>query len=201
MTKYPKSFQNLINILNSLPGIGKKSAERLAFSVLNWNEDKLQAFSDIINDIQNKLDYCHECGNIAEKNSLCVFCADMTRKREIICVVENVPQAMAVEAGGVFNGLYHVIGGKIAPLQGKNADSLNIDSLKIRVQNENIKEVIIALGHDVESRATSMYISTVLENFKIKVSIPARGLPAGSDITCADSATLAAAFSGRTIID
>jgi len=197
MHKYPEPLVNLISIFNSLPGIGVKTAERLAFSVLDWDSEKIKAFSKIIADIDSELDYCPICGNIAIKNSLCVFCSNTSRKQEIICVVETSAQAVAVENGGVFNGLYHILGGKLAPLQGKNADNLNIDSLKQRVSNGNVKEVILALGHDVESRATSMYITSLLEPYSVRVTLPARGLPAGSDISYADSATLAAAFAGR----
>jgi len=198
MRKYPEPFINLITVFNSLPGIGIKTAERLAFSVFEWDEDKIRTFSEVITAVNSDLDFCQTCGNIAEKKSLCVFCADSSRKKELICVVENPAQAMAVESGGVFNGLYHILGGKLAPLQGTNAENLNIDSLKERVLNSGVSEVIIALGHDVESRATSMYITSLLEPYDVVVSIPARGLPAGSDITYADPATLAAAFTGRT---
>ena len=201
MRKYPKPLTDLITVFNALPGIGIKTAERLAFAVLDWDESKINTFSEVISSVNTDLDFCELCGNIAEKNSLCVFCSDPLRNKELICVVENSAQAAAVESGGVFNGLYHILGGKLAPVQGKNIEDLNFATLENRVKNSEVKEVIIALGHDVESRATSMYITSLLESYDVRITIPARGLPAGSDIAYADPATLAAAFAGRRIVE
>ena len=201
MQKYPKNVIEIINIFKSLPGIGLKTAERLTFSVLNWNEDKQNAFGSLISSLSSEIGKCKKCGNLSEKNALCAYCSDPSRQYEVICIVENSGQIATIEAGGVFKGLFHVLGGKLSPLRGVNADTLNIHSLSERIKTDNVKEVILALGHDVESQATAIYISNLLQSTDVKISRLARGLPAGSDISYADPATLAAAFSGRTYFD
>lgn len=201
MQKYPRNVIEIINIFKTLPGIGNKTAERLTFSLLNWSEDKQKAFGALIQNIPQSIANCKNCGNIADIDTLCSYCNDPLRNSDIICVVENSAQIPTIDAGGVFKGLFHVLGGRLSPLHGRTPDSLNINSLLSRIKKDHVQEVILALGHDVESQATAIYISNLLQNTEVKISRLARGLPAGSDIAYADHATLAAAFSGRTYLN
>jgi len=195
--KYPETITNLIALLKTLPGIGGRSAARLAFSILKWKPEKQQSLGKLITEINDRIAPCPECGNIAEKNSKCQFCQDLSRDHNSICVVEEVTQIPSIEASAIFKGLYHVLGGRIAPLEGKSAQELNIDSLLMRIDQNNVKEVILALAQDVEGQATAIYISEILKSHNIKVTSVARGLPAGSDIAYADAATIAVAINGR----
>ena len=195
--KYPDPLKELVDFLKSLPGIGLKNAERLAFAMLKWPQDKLEAFGDSVKNLKSNVTPCPECGNLSSENELCTICSSTSRERSVICVVEESLQIYTIESGGLFKGLYHVLGGKLSPLSGKSAESLNIESLHKRVTEGNVAEVILALSPDVEGQATSVYISEILKDTNVKTTVLARGLPAGSDISYADSATIAAALSGR----
>lgn len=199
-SKYPETIIDLITLLKTLPGVGKRSAERMAFSILKWKSDKQKSLGTLIAEMDERISHCPECGNIAEKEHKCRYCSDLSRDSGSICVVEEVTQISSIEASAFFKGLYHVLGGKIAPLEGKGAKELNINSLIKRIDENSITEIILALGQDVEGQATAIYISDILKDKNVKVTRLARGLPAGSDITYADSATIAAALSGRTSI-
>ena len=195
--KYPDPLKELVDFLKSLPGIGLKNAERLAFAMLKWPQDKLEAFGDSVKNLKSNVTPCPECGNLSSENARCPICSSTSRERSVICVVEESLQIYTIESGGLFKGLYHVLGGKLSPLSGKSAESLNIESLHKRVTEGNVAEVILALSPDVEGQATSVYISEILKDTNVKTTVLARGLPAGSDISYADSATIAAALSGR----
>jgi recombination protein RecR len=196
--KFPETIIDLINLLKTLPGVGGRSAVRMAFAILKWKPEKQKTFGSLIAELDQTIAHCPECGNIAEKNSKCEFCTDLSRNNSNICVVEEVTQIQSIEASALFRGRYHVLGGRIAPLEGKGVNELNIASLVKRIEEGETDEVILALGQDVEGQATAIYISDILKDKNIKVTRLARGLPAGSDIAYADAATIAAALSGRT---
>ncbi len=196
--KYPQEINDLISAFKSFPGVGKRSAVRMAFAVLKWPIEKQQGLGKLLSELDENIGSCPNCGNISATDQKCIYCSDMSRNPNIICIVEEVTQITSIEASGLFRGVYHVLGGRLAPLEGKGADELNLNSLFKRVKSDEVTEVILALGQDVEGQATSIYISDLLKDLDIKITRLARGLPAGSDIAYADSATIAAAINGRT---
>ena len=201
MKSYPDAVEEVMVFLKQLPSVGKRGAERMVLSMLEWDKSDISAFASAVERIASEITRCPECGNCAEKGSLCPVCSDTSRDLSQLCVVESVPQLLAIEKGGSFRGRYLVLGGKLSPLDGENGENLNFDLLLKRASMPEVKEVIIALSSDVEGRATTAYISELLKNTDVKLSKPAQGLPAGANISFADSATLTAAFSGRISID
>ncbi|HCE46370.1 MAG TPA: recombination protein RecR [Lentisphaeria bacterium] len=195
--EYPEGFQNLINLLKTLPGVGRRTAERMAFSMLKWPPEKLAEFGTAICELRRSTTSCPECGNLSSSGSLCSICASSSRDKTMICAVEESVQIYNIEQSGLFKGVYHVIGGKLSPLEGKGIGDLNIKALLKRIEIQNVKEVIIAFSSDVEGQATSIYIAEELKKKNVHVTRLAQGLPAGSDISYADSATIAAALHGR----
>ena len=193
---YPNSIKNIIECFKDLPGIGEKTAERLAFSLINFDKEKLTSFSDAICDVRDKLTYCDICGNITE-NEICDICADKDRKSSIIFVVEKAKDISLFEKINIFNGKYHVLGGLISPLEGIGPEDINIDKLLSRIDKEEIDELILALKPSIEGETTMQYIKKVLENKNIKVTRIATGIPIGTDIEYIDSMTLEFAFEGR----
>ena len=193
---YPNSIKNIIECFKDLPGIGEKTAERLAFSLINFDKEKLTSFSDAICDVRDKLTYCDICGNITE-NEICDICADKDRKSSIIFVVEKAKDISLFEKINIFNGKYHVLGGLISPLEGIGPEDINIDKLLSRIDKEEIEELILALKPSIEGETTMQYIKKVLENKNIKVTRIATGIPIGTDIEYIDSMTLEFAFEGR----
>ena len=193
---YPNSIKNIIECFKDLPGIGEKTAERLAFSLINFDKEKLTSFSDAICDVRDKLTYCDICGNITE-NEICDICADRERKSSIIFVVEKAKDISLFEKINIFNGKYHVLGGLISPLEGIGPEDINIDKLLSRIDNEDIEELILALKPSIEGETTMQYIKKVLESKNIKVTRIATGIPIGTDIEYIDSMTLEFAFEGR----
>lgn len=193
---YPSSIRNIIDCFKDLPGIGEKTAERLAFSLINFSKEKLTSFSDAICDVRDKLTYCNICGNITE-NDICDICADKERKSSIIFVVEKAKDISLFEKINIFNGKYHVLGGLISPLEGIGPEDININKLLSRIDNEEIEELILALKPSIEGETTMQYIKKILEIKKIKVTRIATGIPIGTDIEYIDSITLEFAFEGR----
>lgn len=193
---YPNSIKNIIECFKDLPGIGEKTAERLAFSLINFDKEKLTSFSNAICDVRDKLTYCDICGNITE-NEICDICADKERKSSIIFVVEKAKDISLFEKINIFNGKYHVLGGLISPLEGIGPEDINIDKLLSRIDKEEIEELILALKPSIEGETTMQYIKKVLENKNIKVTRIATGIPIGTDIEYIDSMTLEFAFEGR----
>ena len=193
---YPSSIRNIIDCFKDLPGIGEKTAERLAFSLINFDKEKLTSFSDAICDVRDKLTYCDICGNITE-NEICDICADKERKSSIIFVVEKAKDISLFEKINIFNGKYHVLGGLISPLEGIGPEDINIDKLLTRIDKEEIEELILALKPSIEGETTMQYIKKVLESKNIKVTRIATGIPIGTDIEYIDSMTLEFAFEGR----
>ena len=204
--KYPQALEDLMELLRGLPGVGRRSAERMAMHFFSWEESRLELFSDILSGLKKKVGKCIECGNLADIREdggamLCPICASASRDREVLCIVEDVPQIRSIEACGIFRGVYHVLGGRIAPLEGRGVDSISADALEKRLENGTFREIIFALSPDVEGQATAVYLAGRLKRFGLKTSRLAQGLPAGSDLSYADPATIAAALSGRTNFD
>ena len=165
---YPNSVKNLIDCFKDLPGIGEKTAERLVFSLIGFNKEKLTSFSDSLIIVRDKLTNCSICGNITE-NDICDICLDSNRNNKIIFVVEKAKDISLFEKINVYHGKYHVLGGLISPLEGIGPDDINISKLLSRVEKENIEEIILALKPSIEGETTMQYIKKVLENKNIKI--------------------------------
>ncbi len=194
-----KSLDELIEALSSLPGIGKKSAARLAFHLLKRPVEDSEEIAKRIVNARRNLKPCALCGNLTESER-CEICDDDSRDKSIICVVEEPSDVSAIESAGSFHGGYHVLGGALSPLDGIGPDELNIESLKRRIK-EGAKEIILATNPSTEGEATAAYISSILKNDAVKISRIARGLPAGGSLEFADKATLARAMENRTPLE
>ncbi len=191
-----ESVEKLIEEFSRLPGIGRKSAQRIALHVLKMSRADAQRFATAVMDVKDRVGYCSVCGNISEAQR-CSICDDGRRERATICVVEQPSDIMAVEKSGQYRGLYHVLLGAISPLDGIGPDELRIRELVQRVTDEKPEEVIIATNSTVQGETTAVYLSQVLKPHNVRVTRIARGLPAGSDIEFCDDQTLARAFEGR----
>lgn len=192
---YPDSFKNLISCLSELPGIGEKSAERLAFSIINYDDERLDNFANCISRIKN-LKKCSICHNISD-NDVCEICLNVDRNKESIVVVEKPKDLILFEKLGVFKGDYHVLDGLISPLEGVNPDDINLSSLIERIKNNDIKEIILALKPSIEGETTMQYIHRILDKFDVKVTKIATGIPIGTDIEYIDNLTLELALEER----
>ncbi len=195
MFKSAASVERLANQLARLPGIGRKSASRLTFHILKMSKDEANDIAEAIKEVKEKVGFCTTCYNISESDP-CFVCSDNRRNQEIICVVEDSSDAAAMDRAEGFNGMFHVLGGCLSPLDGIGPDDLKIKELMTRLKDD-IKEVIIATNPDVEGEATAVYLSKLIKPMSIKVTRIARGLPVGSDLEYADSATLSRALEGR----
>lgn len=193
---YPNSIKNIIECFKDLPGIGEKTAERLAFSIIAFDKDKLTSFSNAILDIRDKLTTCSVCGNISEKD-ICNICSDSNRNNKIIFVVEKAKDISLFEKINVYNGKYHVLGGLISPLEGIGPDDVNISSLISRIDTENVEEIILALKPSIEGETTMQYIKKIFEDRNIRITRIATGIPIGTDIDYIDAMTLEFALEGR----
>lgn len=191
------SLEKLIDQFNKLPGIGKKTAYRLAFAVLEMEKEEVERFANTLNEVKLKVKKCKVCGNFSEED-ICDICENNERNQNMICIVEDAKDVIAMERAGSYNGVYHVLHGKIAPLSGMGIEELNIKSLLQRVAEREIKEVILALNPDLEGETTALYISKLLKNFDIKISKLASGIPMGGNLEYSDIATIARALEGRT---
>ena len=192
---YPGSIRDLIECLKDLPGIGEKSAERMAFSILNFDDDKLDYFSNAISMIK-RIKKCPICNNITDMDK-CYLCLDDSRTNDTIFVVEKAKDIILFEKMGNYRGRYHVLGGLISPIDGINPEDINIDSLINRVKENNVSEVIIVLKPSIEGETTMQYIKRVLSKFDVRVSKIPIGIPMGTDIEYIDSMTLEMAFEDR----
>lgn len=199
----PQTLNELIELLKNLPGVGKRSAERLALAVYQWDDGKLDALSENLASLHTRIHACPVCGNLsdAENNGECNICSSPLRDSSVICVVEDIAQVNSLEAAGVFKGVYHVLGGRIAPLEGKFPESIAIPQLDERIARGTVRELILALSQDLEGQATAVYLAERFRGRGLKITGLARGLPAGSDLTYADSATLAVALNARISLD
>ena len=196
---YPKTINNLIECFKKFPGIGEKTAERMALSCLNMDDETIKLFIESLGNIKTKIKKCQTCGNLSEEKE-CSICKDKTRDKNILCVVEESKNIVLFEKVGTFNGRYHVLNGLISPLDGINPEDINIDSLIKRIDKEGIKEVIIAVKPTVEGETTALYIRKLLENKNIIISKIAHGIPMGADIDYIDPLTLEIALSERSKI-
>lgn len=196
---YPDSLNNLINSLKKLPSIGEKSAERLAFAIMNMEEEDIQIFSDSILDVKTKIKKCLICGNITESEK-CNICLSKERDDSIICVVEDSKNIITLEKMGSYNGKYHVLNGLISPMNGKGPNDIQISTLVNKVKNNNVKEVIIAISPTLEGETTALYISKLLEQTNVLVSKIAYGIPMGADMEYLDPMTLSMALNNRNKI-
>ena len=190
------ALAKLIDKFESLPGIGSKTAQRLAYHVLNMNKEQAADFAAAITDAHDKIKYCSVCCNFSE-DELCPVCRNDARDKSLICVVETPRDAMAMEATREFQGTYHVLHGAISPLNNIGPDQLYIKELLSRLQDDTVKEVIMATNPTIEGDATAMYISRLLKPLGIKTTRLAYGVPVGSDLEYADEVTLARALEGR----
>lgn len=193
---YPKCIRNVIDCFKNLPGIGEKTAERLAFSLIGFSKENLTSFSAAITDIRDKITTCEICGNIADSN-ICNICSDKERNSNIIFVVEKAKDISLFEKINIYNGRYHVLGGLISPLDGIGPDDININKLIDRIDKESVHEIIMALKPSIEGETTMQYIKKVLENKNVRVTRIATGIPMGTDIEYIDAMTLEFALEGR----
>ena len=196
MNYFVPPLAKLIDEFNKLPGIGKKSAQRLAFYVLSKDYSYVKNFSDALIEVKEKVNFCEKCFNVTDKR-ICDICHDSKRNPNIICVVENPKDVIAMENLNEFKGVYHVLHGVISPLNEIGPDDIKIKELVERVAKGDIEEVILATNLNVEGETTAMYIAKLVSNFCSNVTRLANGLPVGSDIEYADESTLLNAFEGR----
>jgi recombination protein RecR len=192
----PEPINALVAALGKLPGIGPRSAERIALHLVQTDSEAVQHLADVLLHAREKISLCQVCGALTEKQP-CAFCADPRRDHTLVCLVERPVDILSIEKSGVFKGTYHVLGGKISPLNGIEPEDLRIHQLEQRLGPEQISEIIIALPSDVEGDATSYYLQRVFSSKGVKVSRLAQGLPAGSGLEFADEVTLSRALEGR----
>ncbi|HEV7280721.1 MAG TPA: recombination mediator RecR [Pirellulaceae bacterium] len=196
MTQLSASVARVIEEFTRLPGIGRKSAERIAYHLLRVSKDDALALSNAIREVRENVRYCSQCYNLAE-GELCTICADDRRDRTTLCIVEQPRDLMALEQSGAFSGLYHVLLGRIAPLDGIGPDQLTIEALVQRVETGGLREVIMATNPTVEGDATSLYLSNILAEYEVPVTRLARGITSGSVLEYANKEILADALSDR----
>lgn len=196
---YEGVVQELIDELGRLPGVGPKSAQRIAFYLLQTDDDQAQKLAQVLQEVKERVRFCEVCGNVTEETQ-CNICRDVRRNRTAICVVEESKDVQAIERTREFKGLYHVLGGAISPIEGIGPDQLRIKELMARLGNTEIQEVIIATDPNLEGEATATYLTRMLSPLGIKVSRLASGLPVGGDLEYADEVTLGRAFEGRRTV-
>ncbi|MFF5819839.1 MULTISPECIES: recombination mediator RecR [Bacillati] len=193
---YPEPISKLIDSFMKLPGIGPKTAARLAFFVLTMKEDDVLSFSKALIDAKRNLSYCSVCGNITDVDP-CHICTDKQRDHSIICVVQDTKDVIAMEKMRDYNGMYHVLQGAISPMDGIGPEDINVASLLVRLQDESVQELILATNSTIEGEATAMYISRLVKPSGIRTTRIAHGLPVGGDLEYADEVTLSKAMEGR----
>lgn len=196
MRQYPRPLGKLINELSKLPGIGGKTAQRLAFHILSVSDSEAESLAEAISQAKQSMRYCSVCGNLTDSDP-CAICSDKGRRQDIICVVESPRDVMAMERIKEFDGLYHVLHGSISPMDGIGPEDINLKQLIVRLQNSQVKEIILATNPNIEGEATAMYIARLIKPSGIKVSRIANGIPVGGDLEYADEVTLLKAVEGR----
>jgi recombination protein RecR len=196
MPQLPEPLERLIQELSRLPGIGPKTAQRLAFHLLRVDRVRADALAAAIEDVKARIGYCERCYNIAE-GPLCAICASPRRDGSVLCVVESAFDVLAIERTSEFSGLYFVLHGVISPIDGIGPEQLHVPQLLDRVRDEGVSEVIIATDADIEGEATALYLQRALAPLGARVTRPAHGLPVGGDLEYADELTLARALAGR----
>lgn len=194
--KYPQTFENLINGLKKLPGVGSKSAERMAYQILNMDDEDISKLANSLLDSKEKLTRCKKCGCMSEGDE-CEICKDSTRDTKTLCVVQSTKDVYALEKVKNYNGVYHVLNGVISPSLGVTPNDLNLNKLVDRIINDEIKEVILATNPNIEGETTALYIAKLLENKNVEVTRLAYGLPVGASLDYADEYTLIKSLQGR----
>lgn len=195
----PKSFQNLVNNLTILPGVGEKTAERYVYSLYEKEEDEIETLATSLLDFKKNIKVCNICGCLSDEE-ICEVCADESRDKSTICIVEDSKNVFFIEKTGKYKGNYHVLNGLISPIDGKNPEDLNISNLVSKRMNEEIKEIILALNPSIEGEITSQYLQKILEKFDVKISRLSYGLPMGTDIEYLDPIMISKAWDDRKVI-
>ncbi|MGO1256860.1 MAG: recombination mediator RecR [Microbacterium gubbeenense] len=193
---YDGIVQELIDELGRLPGVGPKSAQRIAFHILQTPTFDVSRLSTLLSEVRERVKFCERCGNVSE-NDLCAICSDVRRDQSLICVVEDAKDVAAIERTREFRGLYHVLGGAISPIAGVGPDDLRIRQLMTRLSDGTVQEIILATNPNLEGEATAAYLTRLLASMEISVTRLASGLPVGGDLEYADEITLGRAFEGR----
>lgn len=196
---YPKTISNLIQCYKKLPGIGEKTAERLALASIDLDKDLINLFSESLKNIKLNIRRCEKCNNLSE-SPLCEVCTDTSRNQKLICVVEEPKNVFSFEKIGSYKGVYHVLDGLISPLDGKNPEDINIEPLIKRIKDDSIEEIIIAVKPSIEGETTSLYILKRLEKEPVKISKIAHGIPLGAEMEYIDALTLEMALEDRKTI-
>lgn len=196
MSTYTESIEKLIERLIKLPGIGRRSAERIIGYILNAPREEIKNLSEAIYRVKENVRLCSICNNLSEQDT-CKICQDNRRQKDMVCIVEKPSDVSAIEKAGNFNGLYHVLLGSISPLEGKGPHDLKIDGLISRIKQNSIKEVIIATDADTEGETTALYLTKLIKSLGVKLSRIGMGLPMGSNLEYADSTTLSKALESR----
>ncbi|WP_217588387.1 recombination mediator RecR [Lentibacillus saliphilus] len=193
---YPEPISKLIDSFTKLPGIGPKTASRLAFHIINMEDDDVLGFANALVNATRELTHCSTCGNITDQDP-CVICQDTSRDGSIICVVQDPKDVIAMEKMKEYRGRYHVLHGAISPMDGIGPEDINVPDLLERLKNEEVEELILATNPNIEGEATAMYISRLVKPSGIKTTRIAHGLPVGGDLEYADEVTLSKALEGR----
>lgn len=196
MAGNPKIFDTLIAKLMKLPGIGRRSAERIVFHLIHSAEQESKELSAAIINVRQGINFCKICNNFSE-GEFCLICEDLSREKNIICIVEEPKDLLAIEKAGTFKGVYHVLMGAIAPLEGRGPDDLKIQDLISRIKNQEVKEIIIATDSDMEGEITSLYLAKMLKPLGVKISRIGFGLPVGGSVEYTDASTLSKALEAR----
>ena len=194
--KYPQTFENLINGLKKLPGVGSKSAERMAYQILNMDEEDISKLATSLLDSKEKLTRCKKCGCMSEGDE-CEICKEATRDTKTLCIVQSTKDVYALEKVKNYNGVYHVLNGVISASMGITPSDLNLNELVNKIEREEIKEVILATNPNIEGETTALYIAKLLENKNVEVTRLAYGLPVGASLDYADEYTLIKSLQGR----
>ncbi|MBP3841219.1 MAG: recombination protein RecR [Bacilli bacterium] len=196
----PESIKRVIESFKMLPGVGEKTAERLAFSILDFDEDQIELFSSSITEVGEKIRKCSICNSLTE-NDVCDICLDKTRNQNILCVVDDVKNVFIFEKMAMFNGYYHVLDGLISPMDGVNPEDIGLERLLDRIHNANFKEVVFAFNPSIEAETTSMYIKRILSDSGLIFTRLASGVPMGANMEYIDSLTLERALNDRKEVE
>ncbi len=199
MATYTHSIEKLIESLIKLPGIGRRSAERIIGYILHASREEVKTLSEAIAKVKESVRFCRICNNLSEEE-LCKICQDTRRQKDLVCIVEQSGDVTAIEKAGNFNGVYHVLLGSISPLEGKGPSDLKIDGLLQRIKQNNVKEIIIATDADIEGETTALYLTKLITSSGVHLSRIGLGLPVGSSLEYADSTTLSKALESRRAI-
>lgn len=196
--RYPRTIEDLINSFSQLPGVGRKTAERFVFYLLKRPKEELQRFAGALSNLQANTFTCPQCFNFSEASGICDICRDDRRNSRQICVVEKIHDLNVIESTNEYRGLYHVLGGKIDPIEGQTPETLTIRQLVTRIEKNKPDEIILAINPDIQGEGTILYLRKIFLPYGVNTTLLARGLPMGGDIEYTDEATLSNALKGRT---